>query len=165
MNNVSIHITRRTFKGSFFAFTWEQYKLDNILRTNGFKEFIKLPESFGKYPVIQQGDQPQSGYANGAPFENYDNVVLFGDHTVSLFKPSEPFFLATDGLKILNSDYTTRDFLYYLLIKSKPEQQGYTRHYSMLKEMNISIPNKIEQQIIAALFNKLDNLITLHQRK
>lgn len=30
MNNISIHITKRTFKGSFFAFTWEQCELGEL---------------------------------------------------------------------------------------------------------------------------------------
>lgn len=133
--------------------------------THSYKEYIKVPEPFGRYPVIQQGDAPLAGFSNGTPFGNYAKVVLWGDHTVSLLKPEQPFFLATDGLKILSSSHIIRDYLYHLLINSKPSQQGYTRHYSILKEIMIKVPVELEQKKIGEFFSSLDNLITLHQRK
>ena len=53
----------------------------------------------GNNPVIQQGDIPIVGFSDNKPFNNFSNVILFGDHTLSLFKPETPFLLATDGIK------------------------------------------------------------------
>jgi type I restriction enzyme S subunit len=38
-------------------------------------------------------------------------------------------------------------------------------YYDKLKDIDVSFPNKQEQEKIANLFYKIDNLITLHQRK
>ncbi len=38
-------------------------------------------------------------------------------------------------------------------------------YYDKLKDINVAFPNKQEQEKIATLFYKIDNLITLHQRK
>ena len=56
----------------------------------------------GEYEVVQQGDKPIASYADGLPFEDYKDIVLFGDHTLSLYKPKSAFFVATDGVKVLS---------------------------------------------------------------
>lgn len=132
-----------------------------------FKQYIKEPESNGKYKIIQQGNEPIIGYANGKPFEEYENIVLFGDHTVSLYKPQAPFFVATDGVKILG---TTKNldgnFFNATLEKYKPESEGYKRHFSILKKQRACFTeNSDEQRRVGNFFKNLDHLITLHQRK
>ena len=120
----------------------------------------------GDYVVIQQGDKPVLGYADGAPFTDFERETLFGDHTLSLYKPKSPFFVATDGIKILYSDGIEDGFYYYLLEKYKPESEGYKRHFSILKECECCFPkNKGEQLAIGEFFSNLDKTITLHQRK
>ena len=37
--------------------------------------------------------------------------------------------------------------------------------YEMIAEMDIEMPNKAEQQRISAMLEKIDTLITLHQRE
>ncbi|MDG6894991.1 restriction endonuclease subunit S [Volucribacter amazonae] len=138
----------------------------NILKTYPFRQYLAYPIEKGNYIIIQQGDNPILGYANGKPFDNFNNVILFGDHTVSLYKPLEKFFIATDGIKILGASNFDRDYLFSLLEFYKPEPQGYKRHFSILKNIEIwYTDNKIEQQKIGHFFNQLDQLITLHQRK
>ena len=104
MNNNS-----RTPKIRFKGFTndWKQRKFGDILKTDSFKAYLAVPSPDGKYKVIQQGDNPVVGYATGKPYQNYEDVVLFGDHTLSLYKPRSPFFVATDGLKILSGAVKT----------------------------------------------------------
>ncbi|HKM30444.1 MAG TPA: hypothetical protein VJZ51_06790 [Bacilli bacterium] len=124
------------------------------------------PSPDGEFEVIQQGALPVIGYANGEPFTNFDDIVLFGDHTVSIYKPRKPFFLATDGVKIVSSNGINGDFLYYMFEKYKPTQQGYTRHFLILKEVPISFPKiSNEMLMISSFLCKFDTLITLHQRK
>jgi len=150
-----------------FPYTWKQCKLGELLKTNTFKNFISSPCENGEYAVIQQGDVPIIGYANGDPYKQYDNVVLFGDHTLSLYKPKAPFFLATDGLKILSGkDNMNGYFLLYLLECYKPQSEGYKRHYSVLKDKECFFTlNKSEQKQIGDFFQCVDTTITLHQRK
>ncbi|WP_027968727.1 restriction endonuclease subunit S [Streptococcus equinus] len=152
---------------SGFTDDWEQREFGEILNVYPFKQYIKEPESNGKYKIIQQGNEPIIGYANGKPFEEYENIVLFGDHTVSLYKPQAPFFVATDGVKILG---TTKNldgnFFNATLEKYKPESEGYKRHFSILKKQRACFTeNSDEQRRVGNFFKNLDHLITLHQRK
>ena len=88
-----------------------------IVRSISTRKYIKsVVSDVGEYEVIQQGDTPILGYSNDEPFEKYKSVILFGDHTLSLYRPKAPFLLATDGLKILQSSVLKRDYLYYLRI-------------------------------------------------
>ena len=152
------------FKG--FTDTWEQRKVSDITSVASFKPYLSDANDYGEYEVIQQGDTPILGYADGKPFTEYEKTTLFGDHTLSLYKPKSPFFVASDGLKILYSEGMDGYFYYYLLEKYKPESEGYKRHFSILKECECSFPiSKEEQEKIGAYFSQLDTLITLHQRK
>src|SRR5699024_8803118 len=132
-----------------FEGDWEERKLGKIIKTHSIKPYIVEPTDKGNYPIIQQGDNSIYGYADGEPFYSYQGVTLFGDHTVSIYKPSEPFFIATDALKILSADDIDGYFLYVLLMKYKPQSQGYKRHFTILKQENVWITeNRDEQQKI-----------------
>ena len=137
-----------------------------MLKTESFRPYLKEPEADGKYKIIQQGDNPLVGYANGEPYRDYKKIVLFGDHTLSLYKPKSPFFISTDGVKLLyGTNNLYGNFLLYLLENYKPKTEGYKRYYSILKDQYGYLPSNInEQQKIGVFFMKLDNLITLHRR-
>ncbi|WP_035768953.1 restriction endonuclease subunit S [Butyrivibrio sp. NC2002] len=149
-----------------FSDDWEQRKVSEITSVAPFKPYLSDIEDGGEYEVIQQGDKPVLGYANGKPFMEYEKTTLFGDHTLSLYKTKSPFFVASDGLKILYSEGMDGYFYYYLLEKYKPESEGYKRHFSILKECECAFPKSSdEQKKIGQYFDSLDNLITLHQRE
>lgn len=149
-----------------FADAWKQYKLGNVLKSHAFRSYLAEPTEDGAYKIIQQGDKPEVGFAKGNPFIDFDGVTLFGDHTVSLYKPSEPFFVATDGVKILSADGLDGKYLYSLLERYKPESEGYKRHFIILKNQYAWLTNNSdEQREIGTFFSQLDHLISLHQRK
>ena len=150
-----------------FTDAWEQRKLGDLLQTLPFKQFLKEPEPDGKYEIIQQGNEPVIGFANGTPCGDYKDVVIFGDHTLSLYKPQHPFFVATDGVRIVKGQQDTDGYyLLSLLERYKPQSEGYKRYYSILADTNcITTYNTSEQEKIGVFFKLLDNLITLHQRK
>ena len=147
--------------------TWEQRKLGEVLQTLPFKEFLKEPEQDGEYEIIQQGNDPIIGYANGSPCNDYNETVIFGDHTLSLYKPKSPFFVATDGVRIVKGKRVFNGcYLMSLLEKYKPKNEGYKRYYSILTEQECYLTENIyEQKKIGLYFEQLDNLITLHQCK
>jgi type I restriction enzyme S subunit len=148
-----------------FNENWENQKLGNILSVVPFKKFVKNSNSKGRYPVIQQGDSPIAGYADGEPFECYEQIVLFGDHTLSLYKPHSPFFISSDGIKILYSDNLNGEFLYYLLFRYMPSSEGYKRHFSIIKEINVSFTrNILEQTKIAHFINCIDRKIEIENK-
>ena len=150
-----------------FADPWEQRKLGEVLRTLSFNPYLKTPEQDGKYEVVQQGNDPIIGFANGEPCRDYKDTVVFGDHTLSLYKPTRPFFVATDGVRILQGiDKMDGNYLLALLERSRPNPEGYKRYYSILVDREAIITsNHDEQTQIGSYFERLDHLITLHQRK
>ena len=158
-------VPEKRFPG--FTGDWEQRKLGDLLQTLPFKQFLKEPEPDGKYEIIQQGNEPVIGFANGTPCGDYKDVVIFGDHTLSLYKPQHPFFVATDGVRIVKGQQDTDGYyLLSLLERYKPQSEGYKRYYSILADTNcITTYNTSEQEKIGVFFKLLDNLITLHQRK
>ena len=153
------------FKG--FTDAWEQRALGDILVIHSSKDYIKDPDRVSEYEVIQQGNNPVAGYANGEPFKRYTEVILFGDHTVSLYRPQGPFFIATDGMKIIGAKANFRStYLYFVLERYKPQSEGYRRHLGILKKTNVSISlDSREQECIGSLFRCLDSLIAAAERK
>ena len=138
-----------------------------MLQTIPFKPFLKEPEQDGKYEVIQQGNEPIVGFAKGTPCNDYQDVVIFGDHTLSLYKPKNPFFVATDGVRIVKGKQDVDGYyLLPLLERYKPPSDGYKRYYSILADTDcITTCNADEQKQIGSYFATLDHLITLHQRE
>ena len=146
---------------------WEQRKFGGLLESVPSKTFIKSPEINGKYEVVQQGNDPIMGYANGYPCEDYQETVIFGDHTLSLYKPQAPFFVATDGVRIVKGkDKSDGFFLFTLLEKYKPQSEGYKRYFSILSDTSCYFAKNLsEQQKIGEYFECINSLITLHQRE
>lgn len=149
-----------------FINPWEQRKLGDVLQTLPFKAYLKSPEQDGRYEIIQQGSDPIIGYANGEPCKDYKNTVIFGDHTLSLYKPKKPFFVATDGVRIVKGfENMDGNYLLSLLERNKPQSEGYKRYYSILADIDVFFTeNHEEQSKIGEYFSELDDLITLHQR-
>ncbi len=153
------------FKG--FVEEWEERKVGEVINTNPFKSYLAEPQINGEFEVIQQGDNPIIGYANGKPYKDYEDVVLFGDHTLSLYKPKMPFFLATDGIRIISSiNKMNSNYLFYLIKRYNPKPEGYKRYYSILIDCSCYISNENAEQIkIGSFFYQLDYLITAQQQK
>ncbi len=163
-DSVKKKVPELRFKG--FTDDWEERKFKDILKTHSFRSYLAGVSENGEYEVIQQGDKPIVGYSDGEPFTDYKDVTLFGDHTVSLYKPKSPFFVATDGVKILSADNFEGNYLYTTLERYKPEPQGYKRHFTILKNQDVWFTeNMEEQQKIGSFFKQLDDTIALHQRK
>ncbi|MCD5434496.1 restriction endonuclease subunit S [Lactobacillus delbrueckii subsp. lactis] len=150
-----------------FDKAWKQSKLGEITKVIAAKPYISTPSTHGNYLVIQQGDKPIAGFSNSNPFKNYNNITLFGDHTLSLFKPRSPFLVASDGIKILSPSIEMNGlFYFYELEKYKPKSEGYKRHFTILKKCKANFPTDIdEQKLIGSLLLHIDNLITKQQLK
>ncbi|WP_416322565.1 restriction endonuclease subunit S [Mycoplasmopsis felis] len=151
------------FRG--FDEEWKEEVLGKIIKSAyiGISSKILIT---GKYEVIQQGITNIAGYTNEKPFENYEKIVLFGDHSLSVYKPKKPFLLASDGIKAYFIENTYGDYFYYLLGNNLPENEGYKRYSLILKEKNIWITyNKSEQQKIGDFFSKIDILLNLYNSK
>ena len=157
--------TKPALRFAGFEDEWKEVKLGEIIKSISSKNYITEYYKEGNNPVIQQGDIPIVGFSDNKPFNNFSNVILFGDHTLSLFKPKTPFLLATDGIKILHSDLTTQSFLFIMLERYMPKSQGYKRHYSLLKNELSSLPSLPEQEAIGSFFQDLDKVIAKQEEK
>lgn len=156
---------RPELRFSGFDNDWEQRKLGEVLQTLPFENFIKTPEQDGEYEIIQQGNESILGFAKGMPCTDYRDVVIFGDHTMSLYKPHQPFFIATDGVRIIKGKQKMDGFyLMAMLERYRPQSEGYKRYYSILTNTECFFTeNWAEQQQIGIYFRQLDHLITLHR--
>lgn len=148
-----------------FNMNFEKKNFGEIVRSESTRMYIKsVVSDLGKYEVIQQGDIPILGYSDDQPFAKYKSVILFGDHTLSLYRPKAPFLLATDGIKILQSTILKRDYLYYLTQNYIPKSQGYKRHFSVLKQVFVNYSqDSSEQTAIGSLFRTLDDLLASYK--
>ena len=148
-----------------FNKNFEKKIFGEIVSSESTRMYIKsVVSDLGKYEVIQQGDIPILGYSDDQPFEKYKSVILFGDHTLSLYRPKAPFLLATDGIKILQSTILKRDYLYSLTQNYIPKSQGYKRHFSVLKQVFVNYSqDSSEQSAIGSLFRTLDELLASYK--
>lgn len=119
--------------------------------------------SAGKYPVIDQGQAQIAGYTNleDGLFKDVPAIV-FGDHTRIVKYIDSPFFLGADGVKVLKAKVEGTDckYLFYCLQNAKIPNTGYNRHFKWLKEVEIPLPPLEEQRRIAALLDKVSDLIS-----
>jgi type I restriction enzyme, S subunit len=82
-------------------------------------------------------------------------VVLFGDHTQVLKFVDFDFVLGADGVKILRPrSFLNPKFFYYQLQAAELPSLGYARHYRLLKELEMRVPQLSEQQRIVGLLDE-----------
>ncbi|HED9466493.1 TPA: restriction endonuclease subunit S [Staphylococcus aureus] len=151
---------------------WESKKFLDIYKLVPSKNNqIKSSEVVenGIIPVVDQGKDIFLGYSNekDKAIEDFDNVIVYGDHTTIIKYIKEPFIIGGDGVKLLESnDGSLIHYLYILLQYFNVKPEGYKRHYSILKNkmMNISI-TKEEQEKIGNFFTKFDELIEKQNQK
>lgn len=122
----------------------------------------------GKYPIIDQGQAQIVGYTN---LENglFTDVpaIIFGDHTRIVKYVDSPFFLGADGVKVLKSKVRDTDYkyLFYCLQNAKIPNTGYNRHFKWLKEVDVPLPPLEEQHKIAAVLDKVSDLIAKRRQQ
>ena len=136
---------------------WEKIPFeDSIVK---IKYTTKIPSNDyleqGLYPIVSQEEGLISGYWNNIEdvFKVSNPVVIFGDHTRILKYVDFDFVLGADGVKILQpiKDINAKFFKLYLE-SCKIPSLGYSRHYKLLKELQIPIPQlPIQEKIVAEL--------------
>lgn len=151
---------------------WESKKFLDIFKLVPSKNNqIKSSEVVenGIIPVVDQGKDIFLGYCNekDKAIEDFDNVIVYGDHTTIIKYIKEPFIIGGDGVKLLESnDGSLIHYLYILLQYFNVKPEGYKRHYSILKNKMMNISNtKEEQEKIGDFFNELDELIEKQSSK
>ena len=116
----------------------------------------------GLYPIVSQEEGLVCGYWNNANdlFKVSTPVVIFGDHTRILKYIDFDFVLGADGVKILQPiENINAKFLKYYLQYCKIPSLGYSRHYKLLKELQVPVPPLPVQGRIVSELDLLSGII------
>ena len=140
-------------------------KLTNLYR-DVTKEGTKIPQEkyclTGQFPIVDQGQRVIAGWWNddAGIFKNVP-AIIFGDHTRAIKYMEQPFFIGADGVKILRPTNIKDNpkYLYYALQAAKIPNLGYSRHFKVVKELQICIYSRDEQNEIVRVLEKIDYLI------
>ena len=115
----------------------------------------------GLYPIIDQGHKEIVGYTDDisalVPTGEY---VLFGDHTRYVKFHKGRFAQGADGLKILKAkDNIIPRYFFYTLANIDVPSRGYSRHWSIAREITIPLPSLSEQERIVGILDTFTSSI------
>jgi type I restriction enzyme, S subunit len=144
---------------------WEEKNFTDVLGTTSPRGFqIQsseiLPE--GRFKVVDQGKALIAGYCDDSEkVMRTCPVIVYGDHTTIIKYVDFEFVVGADGTQILVSKDQRNDlkYLYYNLAQNNVTQEGYKRHFSILKGILMQIPSPAEQTKIANFLTALDRKI------
>jgi len=150
---------------------WEVVKFEDSILSRRIKVGkIKQQEykEFGKYPVIDQGQNYIAGFCDDDEkvYQGDLPVIMFGDHTRVFKFVNFPFVVGADGVKVLlpNKQIYDPKFLFYAMLTLNIPNRGYNRHYRLLKEKKLPLPPLEEQRKIAKVLDTIHRAIELQDR-
>ncbi len=148
--------------------TWNISDFDELFYTVPDKPFqVQTNEYFehGIYEVVDQGKKKIVGY-NDSKNKLFTQipVIVYGDHTTIIKYRTTPFIVGGDGVKLLKCKVENHlGYMYYALCHFNIEQEGYKRHFSILKNIKLPIPPLNIQEKIYTIFSELDVKIEEHE--
>ena len=120
------------------------------------------------YPIVSQEEKLISGFCDDETMVYHldSPIVVFGDHTRVLKYIDFDFVVGADGVKILiPKENVDAKFFYYYLLWCKIPSLGYSRHYKLLKEIKVAVPQKSTQLDIVAELDQINDLIRLKKEQ
>ncbi|HDH4389047.1 TPA: restriction endonuclease subunit S, partial [Staphylococcus aureus] len=145
---------------------WTNENFKDLFKVVPSKKYqIKSSEIIesGKIPVVDQGKKLILGFSNQTDkvYKEFNNVIIYGDHTTIIKKMDVPFIIGGDGVKLLTPiSNNNLDYFFSILQYFNIESEGYKRHFSILKDKNFYTANSNkEQQKIGCFFKYLDLII------
>lgn len=149
---------------------WEYKKFENcIVKSPKLKQVKKEAYNNGsQYPIISQEEKFISGYCDDESMVCHIDrpIVVFGDHTRVLKYIDFDFVVGADGVKVIIpiKSIDSKFLLYFLQWYNIPNL-GYSRHYKLLKDVMVPIPNCTTQQTIISELDKLNELIQIKKEQ
>ncbi len=142
---------------------WEMVKLKELCSIIAPPKKINKQNylSFGKFPIIDQGQKYIIGYTNDeSAVLDSDSYVIFGDHTLKIKYFHGKFAQGADGIKILkaSSDILPK-ILYYVMCNFRIPSEGYKRHWNRMKNVQIPLPPLKEQEKIIKTIENIEQKI------
>ena len=153
------------FKG--FTDDWEQRKLISLSKNVGTGKSKYMISNFNKYAIL--GSRGVIGYDNNYDYSgDFILTARVGEYAGELYRYKGNVKI-TDNTVFIQGD--NLDYLYYLLKQYDLKKLSFGSGQPLVKaselsniELSVTLNND-EKNIISSLFLKVDNLITLHQRK
>ena len=139
---------------------WDVIPFVSSIENIGTFPKVKTSDCFeeGTYPVVDQSEKDITGYINNEEllYKGDLPIIIFGDHTRNIKYVDFPFAAGADGTKILHTtSILDSKFFYYYLKSLQITNLGYSRHYSILKQLDVPVPSLNEQKQIAEKLDKL----------
>ena len=124
------------------------------IQTNEYK-------SKGDFDVVDQGKLNIVAHSNNKSRLFTDlPIIIFGDHTTNIKYRTKPFIVGGDGVKLLKCKQNNNSrYLYYALQHYNIRPEGYKRHYSILRNIELPILTNEVQNKIAFILEKIDSYI------
>ena len=177
-NLITLHQRKCVFLFGFFqafismiftasTFSWEQRKLGDVVDVRSGKDYKHLSE--GNIPV----------YGTGGFMLSVNQALSYDEDAIGIGRKG-----TIDKPYILKAPFWTVDTLFYAIPrekvdlnfafdvfqnidwKKKDESTGVpSLSKTAINEIDVLVPQYDEQQPLGQFFNRIDNLITLHQRE
>ena len=155
-----------------FNFTdeWDYLDFNKIFKSVSTKKYqIKSAEIMdnGDFEVIDQGQDEIAGYFNDKNKLCYElPIIIYGDHTTFVKFRDKPFIVGADGVKLLLPKIDANlKYLFYALEYFNIKPEGYKRHFSIIKKINLPLPSLEEQNEISEMFGSVDKKIMYTQKQ
>ena len=162
---------RRVPKLRFPGFTedWEQRKFRELFEYERPDAYIVKSDNYNdvfNMPVLTANKAFILGYTNEENSYNKPSII-FDDFTLDRKYVDFPYMLKSSAIKILTSkNQHNLRFLFERLNSTRFEVLGHARHYiSVVQNTSTLCPSIEEEFCISNLLTRLDEIITLHQRK
>ena len=116
----------------------------------------------GDVPIVDQSQKYIAGYSDDIQ-NGHDQLpcVVFGDHTRAIKYVDFPFLPGADGVKILVPSDKSRlnvRFLYHAMSCLKIPNLGYSRHWSVAKELVVRVPDMARQLQVVEILDRIEAL-------
>ncbi|WP_438340632.1 restriction endonuclease subunit S [Mycoplasma sp. 125] len=154
-----------------FTNAWEQERLGNLCEISTGKLNANAMVECGKYDFYTSGIEKFK--INSYAFKGPAITVAGNGASMGYLHLADNFFNAYQRTYVLTKIGINRVFLYYLLFTLLPKKindearRGSIPYivYDMLSDLKIVHPNFKEENKLGHLFDNINSLITLHQRK
>lgn len=152
---------------SGYTDTWEQRELSSLTEYIGTGKSRFVIKVFGEYAIL--GSTNVIGYDDAYDYDgNFILTARVGANAGQLYQYSGKVKI-TDNTVFLMSDRS--QFIYYALTHFDLRRLSFGTGQPLVKsselqKLKLCVPvSKSEQEKIGEIFNNIDNIITLHQRK
>lgn len=119
-------------------------------------------KSAGRYPVVDQGQERIAGWTDDetAVIKEPLPLIVFGDHTRTFKFIDEPFARGADGTQLLKPKSGIDPLFFFYACKAIDlPARGYNRHFTILKEQDLSYPGETEQKAIGSVLRRIDSAL------